>query len=465
MATRRSRSSPAPSPTRGSACAARACRTCVAGPAVISTYSSTSTSDQAAPSSSAIARGLREGRRGAGRAAACARSSACRSAPASRHPVGCRRELAVERRTSRPASRRSRRTGVEHRRAVATGGDRRAAFELIDEGLGARVGPDSRPAVVRGYVPARDAARAEAAAVEAAEALGHLRAFGLRTIGELRTRIVHEVDWAEAWKAHFPVLRVGRRLVIRPTWRRHRHRPAMSSWRSTRAWPSGRGCTPRPGCACGARALDDRGTLDGTRSSMSVAGRASWPSPPSRSARPRPRGRHDPIAIEATLANARRNRLAPRSTPESAASRAASRRSMSCSPTSSRACSCRSRLPLRAGSGQAARSSPRASSSIARRGHGRLRGGGLVIAERPRRVTGWRRRPDRADGRLQRRPPLQSGRCPPASFRSCSRSTSAWRSACSCPRSCCRSRCARGVRRVGERRRRACCGRSRTARS
>jgi len=47
------------------------------------------------------------------------------------------------------------------------------------------------------------------------------RPFELRHIGELATRVVHEEDWAEAWKEHFPVLRVGRRLVIRPTWRSH----------------------------------------------------------------------------------------------------------------------------------------------------------------------------------------------------------------------------------------------------
>ena len=75
---------------------------------------------------------------------------------------------------------------------VASGGTTvEPAFDLVDEGLGARVDP-SRPAVVRGYVPARDASAAEAAAAETAEALGHLQAFGLRPIGELRTRIVHE---------------------------------------------------------------------------------------------------------------------------------------------------------------------------------------------------------------------------------------------------------------------------------
>ncbi|HET8784511.1 MAG TPA: 50S ribosomal protein L11 methyltransferase, partial [Candidatus Limnocylindrales bacterium] len=48
-----------------------------------------------------------------------------------------------------------------------------------------------------------------------------LQAFGLRQIGDLRTRTVAGDDWADAWKAFFPVMRIGRRLVIRPTWREH----------------------------------------------------------------------------------------------------------------------------------------------------------------------------------------------------------------------------------------------------
>jgi ribosomal protein L11 methyltransferase len=95
-----------------------------------------------------------------------------------------------------------------------------APFELIDEGLAAR--PDeSRPATVRGYVSAANAAAARAAVERATADLGHLQAFALRPIGELRTRLVNEEDWAEAWKEHFPVLRVGRRLVVRPSWREY----------------------------------------------------------------------------------------------------------------------------------------------------------------------------------------------------------------------------------------------------
>lgn len=91
-------------------------------------------------------------------------------------------------------------------------------FRLEAEGLAAAIDP-SVPATVRAYVPARDPAAAERAASDARAALGHLQAFGLRPIGELEARLVHEVDWAEAWKAFFPVMRVGRRLVIQPTWR------------------------------------------------------------------------------------------------------------------------------------------------------------------------------------------------------------------------------------------------------
>jgi ribosomal protein L11 methyltransferase len=36
---------------------------------------------------------------------------------------------------------------------------------------------------------------------------------------EPRVRLLAETDWAEAWKAGYGVLRIGRRLVVRPTWR------------------------------------------------------------------------------------------------------------------------------------------------------------------------------------------------------------------------------------------------------
>ena len=75
---------------------------------------------------------------------------------------------------------------------VATGGTSvEPAFRLVDEGLGAEVDP-TRPAIVRGYVPASDEAAVRAAVATTAVALGHLSAFDLRPIGELQSRVVHD---------------------------------------------------------------------------------------------------------------------------------------------------------------------------------------------------------------------------------------------------------------------------------
>lgn len=85
--------------------------------------------------------------------------------------------------------------------------------------LGSPDGPEytidtSRPVVVRTYVPL-DA--------HAEEARAHLEqglwALGLlRPVGELHVRQLQEEDWANAWKAHYPIRRIGQRLVIVPSW-------------------------------------------------------------------------------------------------------------------------------------------------------------------------------------------------------------------------------------------------------
>ena len=199
---------------------------------------------------------------------------------------------------------------------VATGGTAiEPAFDLVDDGLGARVDP-SRPAIVRGYVPAGDATAAEAAAARTAEALGHLQAFGLRPIGDLRTRFVHETDWADAWKAYFPVLRVGRRLVIRPTWRRHRRHSDDVVLSLDPGMAFGTGLHPTTRLCLGLlEAAADQGRLDGARvldvgcgsGILAIAavglGAATAVGLDT-----------DPIAVEATVANARRNRVVRRTT-------------------------------------------------------------------------------------------------------------------------------------------------------
>ena len=144
------------------------------------------------------------------------------------------------------------------------------AFELVDEGLGARLDP-TRPAIVRAYLPARDAQRRARAVDDATTALGHLQAFDLRTIGELQTRVVHESDWANAWKAHFPVLRVGRRIVIRPTWRRHRRTPDDVVLALDPGMAFGTGLHPTTRlCLAGDRALADEGRARRGRGGLDV---------------------------------------------------------------------------------------------------------------------------------------------------------------------------------------------------
>ncbi len=197
---------------------------------------------------------------------------------------------------------------------VASGGTTvEPAFDLVDEGLGSRVDA-SRPATVRGYVPARDASAAEAAVAIAAEALGHLQAFGLRTIGELRTRVVHEEDWADAWKSFFPVLRVGRRLVIRPTWRRHRRAPddVVIALDPGMAFGTGLHPTTRL-CLAALEALGDHGGVDGARVLDVGCGSGILAIAAIRLGASSALGVDtDPIAIESTAANARRNGLARR---------------------------------------------------------------------------------------------------------------------------------------------------------
>lgn len=201
---------------------------------------------------------------------------------------------------------------------VATGGTTvEPAFDLVDEGLGARIDP-ARPAVVRGYVPLGDgsggAAAAEAAATQVADALGHLQAFGLRRIGELRTRTVQAADWAEAWRAFFPVMRIGRRLVIRPTWREHDPAPCdvVLALDPGMAFGTGLHPTTRLSLAALERVADD-GRVDGARvldvgsgsgvlaiAALKLGGATALGVDTDR------------IAVESTLANAGRNELGAR---------------------------------------------------------------------------------------------------------------------------------------------------------
>jgi ribosomal protein L11 methyltransferase len=188
-------------------------------------------------------------------------------------------------------------------------------FELVDEGLGARVDA-GKPAIVRAYVEATDPENVERTVEEVTQALGHLQVFDLRPIGEVTTRLVDEADWAEEWKRHFPVLRVGRRLVIRPTWRRHRAAPGEVVLALDPGMAFGTGLHPTTRlCLAALERLADRGAIDGRRvldvgcgSGILAIGAVRLGAASALGADT------DPLAVEATAANARRNRLGRRIT-------------------------------------------------------------------------------------------------------------------------------------------------------
>jgi ribosomal protein L11 methyltransferase len=195
-------------------------------------------------------------------------------------------------------------------RAAPGGTSVEPAFELVEDGLAARV-DFARPALVRAYLPVLDVPAVRAAVERADRELGHLQVFGMRPIGDLACRVVHETDWANAWKAHFPVMRIGRRVVIRPTWRRHRRQPGDVVLALDPGMAFGTGLHPTTRlCLASLESLADRGALNGARvldvgsgsGILSIAaallGASSVLAVDV-----------DPIAVEASSANARRNRV------------------------------------------------------------------------------------------------------------------------------------------------------------
>jgi ribosomal protein L11 methyltransferase len=76
--------------------------------------------------------------------------------------------------------------------------------------------PADAPVLVRTYLPLADPGVEERKnrLEKAVWALGKLR-----QVGKLQVRTLRETDWANAWKEHFFVHRVGERTVIVPSWR------------------------------------------------------------------------------------------------------------------------------------------------------------------------------------------------------------------------------------------------------
>jgi ribosomal protein L11 methyltransferase len=82
--------------------------------------------------------------------------------------------------------------------------------------------PADAPVTVRTYLPLADPTveQRRAQLEKAVWALGRLR-----QVSPLQVRTLHEADWANAWKEHFFVHRVGERTVIVPSWRETEYSP------------------------------------------------------------------------------------------------------------------------------------------------------------------------------------------------------------------------------------------------
>jgi ribosomal protein L11 methyltransferase len=193
-------------------------------------------------------------------------------------------------------------------RAAGAGVSVEQPLAMEQEGLAA-VPIEGAPATIRAYVPALDRLAAEVAIADVRVRLGHLTAFGLRPIGELKVRAVQEEDWAEAWKEHFPVMRIGRRIVIKPTWRTYEPAPGDVVVALDPGMAFGTGLHPTTRlCLAGLEGWADAGLIPGARVldvgcgsgilalAAGLLGAAELNGVDT-----------DPIAVEATRENAARN--------------------------------------------------------------------------------------------------------------------------------------------------------------
>lgn len=79
----------------------------------------------------------------------------------------------------------------------------------------------AKPVIVRTYIP--ETADAPQTVETLRHALWHLSQ--MRYVGQLEVEMSDEQDWANAWREHFHVHRVGASLIIRPSWRPYEAQP------------------------------------------------------------------------------------------------------------------------------------------------------------------------------------------------------------------------------------------------
>ncbi len=74
--------------------------------------------------------------------------------------------------------------------------------------------PPAKELIVRGYFPEND--QADDIKAQINRAIGYLNM--LYPMPQPVYNVVDEEDWANAWKAHYHPVRIGKRLIIRPLW-------------------------------------------------------------------------------------------------------------------------------------------------------------------------------------------------------------------------------------------------------
>lgn len=88
------------------------------------------------------------------------------------------------------------------------------SWDYVEEELVKLLGEDTK---VKGYFLADEFSDAKLAAIEASVA--KLTEFGLdKGKGIVTTREVNDEDWATAWKKYYKPVKIGDRVVIKPTW-------------------------------------------------------------------------------------------------------------------------------------------------------------------------------------------------------------------------------------------------------
>lgn len=107
-------------------------------------------------------------------------------------------------------------------RYVAGGVAIEEPYTLHDDGQ-AHVPLAGAPVTIRAYVPDDEHGAEARARME--EGLWYLGRIDVGKVGTLTTRRVAEEDWANAWKEHYHVLRLGARTVIKPSWRTYEPQP------------------------------------------------------------------------------------------------------------------------------------------------------------------------------------------------------------------------------------------------